>query len=45
MRGSPSGSKIIGRAQLAIDPWLDDPMPGYDCGFSCIADSDGDPLR
>jgi hypothetical protein len=42
--GPPVG-EIIDRAQLANDPWLDDPMPRYDCGFKCIADSDGDPLR
>ena len=42
--GPPVG-EIIDRAQLAIDRWLDDPMPRYDCGFKCIADSDGDPLR
>ncbi len=24
---------IIERGQLVIEPWLDDPMPEYDCGF------------
>ena len=26
-------SGIFERGQLVIEPWLDDPMPDYDCGI------------
>jgi len=26
-------SGIFDRGQLVIEPWLDDPMPTYDCGI------------
>ena len=26
-------SGIFDRGQLVIEPWLDDPMPDYDCGL------------
>jgi len=26
-------SGIFDRGQLVIEPWLDDPMPAYDCGI------------
>ena len=25
--------RFIERRQLVIEPWLDDPMPDYDCGL------------
>ncbi len=36
--GPPAGESvaragIIERGQLVIEPWLDDPMPDYDCGL------------
>ena len=32
--GPPVGeSANFDRDQLVIEPWLDDPMPDYDCGF------------
>ena len=30
---SVAGAGIIERGQLVIEPWLDDPMPDYDCGI------------
>ncbi len=30
--GPPAGG-IIECGQLVIEPWLDDPMPDYDCGL------------
>jgi len=29
----PPATGIIERGQLVIEPWLDDPMPDYDCGL------------
>jgi hypothetical protein len=34
--GPPVGESVAGiieRGQLVIEPWLDDPMPDYDCGI------------
>ena len=38
--GPPAGESvgvamagIIERGQLVIEPWLDDPMPDYECGI------------
>ena len=30
---SVAASANFDRNQLVIEPWLDDPMPEYDCGF------------
>lgn len=29
----PPAIEIIERGQLVIEPWLDDPMPDYDCAL------------
>ena len=29
----PAATETIERDQLVIEPWLDDPMPDYDCGL------------
>ena len=29
----PPITETIERGQLVIEPWLDDPMPDYDCGL------------
>ncbi|MSR41847.1 MAG: hypothetical protein EXS10_08115 [Phycisphaerales bacterium] len=29
----PRATETIERGQLVIEPWIDDPMPGYDYGF------------
>ena len=29
----PPTMGVIERGQLVIEPWLDDPMPDYDCGI------------